>query len=313
MNKYSESKIAPINQLIRSLAAPVLVLAGFINTVMAQEVFIPDPDLNAAIREALQKPAGPITQQDMLALTDLNACCRNVTSLEGLETASNLTVLTIQFNHLTSFSLPAGLTKLNTLDISSNPLTNCMLPGGLTNLTTLLMEGDGLTDLTLPGGMTHLIRIELAENNFTSLNLPDGLTNLTILDLTSNQITSLTLPPDITKLDSLILEGNPLATLILSEPLAATNLANTITSLKDQGVNVFTYPLAAQLVRPLMLIGAFKFGITGPPGVYTVLGSTNLSTWSAVGVATNPLGSVNFHDVTAQFSPQKFYRVQILP
>jgi len=58
-----------------------------------------------------------------------------------------------------------------------------------------------------------------------------------------------------------------------------------------------------------MLIGAFKFGITGPPGVYTVLGSTNLATWSAVGVATNPLGSVNFHDPTDNVSPQKFYRV----
>jgi len=28
-----------------------------------------------------------------------------------------------------------------------------------------------------------------------------------------------------------------------------------------------------------------------------------------VDVATNPLGSVNFHDATAYASPQKFYRV----
>jgi hypothetical protein len=60
------------------------------------------------------------------------------------------------------------------------------------------------------------------------------------------------------------------------------------------------------------LIGAFKFGITGPPGVYSVLGSTNLTVWSAVGVANNPLGSVNFHDVTANASPQKFYRVVLV-
>jgi formylglycine-generating enzyme required for sulfatase activity len=66
--------------------------------------------------------------------------------------------------------------------------------------------------------------------------------------------------------------------------------------------------LEVQLIRPLMLIGAFKFAITGPPGVYNILGSTNLTVWSAVGVATNPLGSVNFHDVTANASPQTFYR-----
>ena len=64
---------------------------------------------------------------------------------------------------------------------------------------------------------------------------------------------------------------------------------------------MFTYPLEVQLVRPLMLIGAFKLGITGPPGVYTVLSSTNLTVWSAVGVATNPLGSVNFHDFGTMF------------
>jgi hypothetical protein len=57
------------------------------------------------------------------------------------------------------------------------------------------------------------------------------------------------------------------------------------------------------------LIGAFKFGITGPPGVYSVLASTNLSDWSAVGVSTNLLGSVNFQDATANASPDTFYRV----
>jgi formylglycine-generating enzyme required for sulfatase activity len=87
-----------------------------------------------------------------------------------------------------------------------------------------------------------------------------------------------------------------------------TRLADELPSVRSQGASVFTYPLTPQLVRPLPLIGAFKFGITGPPGVYSVLGSTNLATWSAVGVATNPLGSVIFHDVTTNVLPQKFYR-----
>jgi hypothetical protein len=78
-------------------------------------------------------------------------------------------------------------------------------------------------------------------------------------------------------------------------------------------IGKIAYPLVAELVRPHALIGAFKFGITGPPGVYTVLGSTNLTDWSAVGGdATNPLGSVNFHEVTTNASPQKFYRARLL-
>src|SRR5712675_917171 len=84
--------------------------------------------------------------------------------------------------------------------------------------------------------------------------------------------------------------------------------SHSVQNLSAECGEFFNRLLVARLVQPLMLPGSFKFGITGPPGVYSVLGSTNLATWSAVGVATNPLGSVLFHDVTTNVLPQKFYR-----
>ena len=36
---------------------------------------------------------------------------------------------------------------------------------------------------------------------------------------------------------------NPLTTLVLSEQLAATKLVRDVTSLREQGVSVFRYPL----------------------------------------------------------------------
>jgi len=104
--------------------------------------------------------------------------------------------------------------------------------------------------------------------------------------------------------------ANPLGTLVLSEPLAATNLAETVSSLRNQGVSVFTYPLTVQLVRPRTLVGAFQFGITGPPGAYVVFGSADLTTWNDVGTVTNNLGSISFTDVEAHFFPRRFYRVR---
>jgi hypothetical protein len=157
--------------------------------------------------------------------------------------------------------------------------------------------------------MRKLETIGLSENRLKTLDLPPGLTALAFLNLNDNQLATITLPPDMQQLIGLFVSGDPLTTFVLSEPLATTGLARVVDSLTSQGVNVFSYPLVAQLVRPLMVSGAFKFAITGPPGTYTVLGSTNLAVWSAVGVTTNPLGSVNFHDVTANASPQKFYRV----
>ena len=92
-------------------------------------------------------------------------------------------------------------------------------------------------------------RFTLRGNQLTNLNLPPDLANLNFLDLTANQLTSLTLPPDVTNLISLFLDGNPLTTFVLSEPLAATNLAPVVVSLQSRGIPVFTYPLTVQLVR----------------------------------------------------------------
>jgi hypothetical protein len=132
--------------------------------------------------------------------------------------------------------------------------------------------------------------------------------SLAFLDVRGNQLTNLTLPPGVTKLTALFVDGNPLATFVLSETLAATNLAATVVTLRDQGVNVFTYPLAVQLIRIRQPMGAFQFSIAGPPGDYTVLGSDDLLAWTALSTAANRLGNVVFTDGTAHLFLRKFYR-----
>ena len=59
--------------IIRPLVLTVLTLTNFVASTLAQEVTIPDPRLNTVIRETLGKPAGPLTQLDMLGLTNLTA------------------------------------------------------------------------------------------------------------------------------------------------------------------------------------------------------------------------------------------------
>jgi hypothetical protein len=95
----------------------------------------------------------------------------------------------------------------------------------------------------------------------------------------------------------------------LSDPVAATNLAGTVASLRNAGVSVFTYPLAVNLVSPRIEPGGkFEFTVAGPPGVYDIFGSANLQTWSELGVVTNQLGSAIFTDAESSLAPQKFYR-----
>jgi hypothetical protein len=203
---------------------------------------------------------------------------------------------------------------LTALRLSENTnLTSLTLPVGLTNLTALNLSENQLTNVVLPPDLSRLETLNLGGNQLTHFTVPSGLTDLTGLFLTGNQLTNLTLPADMTQLNALGFLGNPLTTLVLSEPLAAStnltvNLNETVSSLQSEGVSVFTYPLAVQLVRPLPLVGAFKFGINGPPGAYAVYASTDLATWSQIGITSNTLGAVNFVDVTAHLFPQRFYR-----
>ncbi len=160
---------------------PTLILTGFIVSTQAQEVSIPDPGLNAAIRAALQKPAGPLTEQDLLSLTVLNASRREVSSIAGLEAARNLVSLDLQINRLTNFSLPPQLTNLMVLDLSVNLLTNLSVPSGLPNLASLVLENNLFRDLTLPAGLIGLTNLDLEGNALTSFSPPSDLTNLVSL------------------------------------------------------------------------------------------------------------------------------------
>src|SRR5437667_11775559 len=99
-----------------------LILSGFIASTRAQEVFVPDTGLNAAVRDALQKPSGPLTEQDLFSLTNLNASGRNISSVEGLEAARNLVGLDLNSNSLTNFAIASALTNLTTLNLFNNRL-----------------------------------------------------------------------------------------------------------------------------------------------------------------------------------------------
>ena len=130
-----------ITHLARLLVLSTLVLANFTASSLAQEVIIPDPGLNAAVCAALQKPNGPLTEPDLLSLTNLDASSRNVSNIVGLEAARNLVSLNLQINHLTNFSLPNTLTNLTVLDLNSNSLGNCSFPAGPMRLKHVRIAG----------------------------------------------------------------------------------------------------------------------------------------------------------------------------
>jgi formylglycine-generating enzyme required for sulfatase activity len=269
---------------------------------------------------------------DLRSLVELNLSFNQLARLTFPPNLSSLQFLLLRSNRFTSFAVPAELTALFHLDVSGNPqLTDIRLPVTLNNLTTLRLSENRLSNFTLPVGLTNLLGINLSANlltnivlptdlnrletldlggnQLTSITLPSGLTSLTGLFFTGNRMTSLTLPSDMTQLQSLGFLANPLTTLVLPETLTNLNinLGETIASLRNQGISVFTYPLTIQLVRLRRPAGAFQFGIIGPPGVYSIASSTNLTGFNKLSDVTSSLGAIVFTDTTAHLSPLKFY------
>ncbi len=87
-----------------------------------------DPNLEAAVRDALGKPDGSLTEQDLLALTELDARERGIRALHGIELCKNLESLGVD-NHYDA----SGPERNQFTDIT--PL------GQLTFLTSLDLEG----------------------------------------------------------------------------------------------------------------------------------------------------------------------------
>src|SRR5262249_10248055 len=102
------------------------VLLGFAGDSMGQVISIPDPELQAAIRSALQKPTGDITAADMESLTNLYVEGLGTRNFEGLGAARNLTTLSLN-----------GCSSATPPEVTCNFLTDVILPDGLVSLSIL--------------------------------------------------------------------------------------------------------------------------------------------------------------------------------
>ena len=176
-------------------------------------VHIPDPNLRAAIEEALGVKSGsPISPEEMATLTYLRARGAAIGVLIGLEYATSLTELRLGDNGITDISPLSGLTNLRTLGLGRNSVTDISPLLGLTNLRTLGLSSNGITDVSalvsVLSGLTNLTELHLRDNRITDISSLSGLTNLTKLRLRNNNITDISSLSGLTHLTELRLSGN---------------------------------------------------------------------------------------------------------
>jgi len=157
-----------------------------------EAVTFADPNLEAAIREAIGKPTGPIYPSDLEGLTSLSASEKNIADLTGLECATSLTSLGLDDNQISNVS----------------PLAN------LTSLQQLWLGDNQISDISPLANLTSLQQLWLSYNQISDISPLANLTNLTWLDLEGNQISDISPLVDnegLSEGDEVYLTGNPLS------------------------------------------------------------------------------------------------------
>ncbi len=259
-------------------------LLGITDPVAAVEVSFPDANLKAAVRIELGIPAPtPITDTDMETLvefgTPINNISNNISNIEGLDYATNLTTLFLNENQIVDIFPVAGLSDLTDLQLDNNHISNISAVAGLANLLGL-----------------GLINNQIETMNLGSANLP----SLDTFNIAGNPLASVLLA-------DAALSQTSFNTLMDGGHLTYTGIAELpgVLNMDMSGVNFAGIPdlsamYSADDLEQLSLAGATNLGgtqvvpltveldslnwldVTGPWGSFDAGTQSSLNAWDAV-------------------------------
>lgn len=147
--------------------------------IPGDSVHIPDPNLRAAIAEALGKaPRSAITVAEMATLEGLHASGMGISDLTGLEFATNLKDLRIEDNLMPDLSPIAGLTQLTGLRIPGSKISDISPITELKKLHSLEIYSNDISDISPLAGLTKLHWLSMYNNPVSDLSPLANLKNL---------------------------------------------------------------------------------------------------------------------------------------
>ncbi len=190
------------------------------------------PDL--ALREAINRELGlgysntsPVSKSQVESLTSLNAAGyysnSDITSLEGLQYAANLTELNFDANQVSDISKLSGLTNLTTLSFEENQVSDISALSGLTNLENLEFEANQVSDISALSGLTKLENLNFNTNQVSTIGVLSSLTNLKKLSFDNNQVSNISVLSGLTNLEWLYFYNNEVSDISVLSGL--TNLS----------------------------------------------------------------------------------------
>lgn len=196
---------------MKHIISLLLIYAIFCSCSTGPHVEIPDENLAAAIREALDLPSkAPISPILLAELSELTAVQKSIQDLTGLEKATDLKILNLYGNKIKDISILSSLTQLTELSLGDNQIMDITPLANLTQLETLWLYNNQITDFTPLTKLPQLKELSLTRNSITDISLIANLKQLTRLFLGRCDISDITSLSELNQLTTLDLTNNNL-------------------------------------------------------------------------------------------------------
>ena len=188
---------------------------------VAKTISIPDANLRRVVEAALDKSSGAtISDVDMETLIGISAPNKNISTLTGLQHATNLKRLDL------------GYATVGSQLRNSNSVSDISHLAGLTNLTLLNLGGNNISDIAGLRRLTDLIALVLSDNSISNISHLAGLINLKYVSLVNNSIS------DLSPLTANTGLGRDDRVDVQQNPLNNNSINTTIPTLQSRGVTV---------------------------------------------------------------------------
>ncbi|MCD2254259.1 leucine-rich repeat domain-containing protein [Listeria marthii] len=186
-----------------TIALALTMILSFNLSAQADKQLVPDANLRLAINQSLgQADTHEPTQAEIATIETLSISGYDVTSLEGLQYATNLKELFANHNDISDFSPISNLTGLTKLQIDETKITDTKQLINLVNLTELDISSNNLNEIDGVKNMTKLESLFAYNNNISDLSPLANCAALVSVDFINNEITDVSIFQNLDNLET---------------------------------------------------------------------------------------------------------------
>jgi len=204
------------HNMISALNTPNSVLPPVVERperIPGAGVHIPDPNLRAAIEEALGKTTDDvITVEDLTTLGRLEVVEKDISDLTGLEFATNLKELNIEANKVSDLTPIAGLIELRVLNFVNNQISDLSPISELKKVNYLVINHNPISNISAIANLAQLNYLQMSHiSGVSDISELAGLINLQTFHCWGSPIVDMSPLVNLPKLEILDLCGAKLS------------------------------------------------------------------------------------------------------